>query len=140
MTDALSIGWNAARVAERRATYRRVLALNLCIHLAIGLGCLFFPGWIAEIFRLPGPIPDGWTRGWGATLILVTALYVPGWLDPENTRAPNLIGILGRVWMGTVWLFCGGGFLWFAALDYAFAVILGMLYWRFLRDVLMSRP
>jgi hypothetical protein len=95
MTDALTIGWNTARVAERRAAYRRVLALNLCIHLAIGLGCLFFPHWIAEVFGLPGPIPTGWTRGWGATLLLVTALYVPGWLDPVDVRAPNLIGILG---------------------------------------------
>ena len=51
-----------------------------------------------------------------------------------------MIGVLGRVWMGTVWLFRGGGFLWFAALDYAFAAVLGLLYWRLLRDVLMRRP
>lgn len=140
MTDALTTGWTAAEVAARRGTYRRVLGINLLLHLAIGLACLFFPDWVAHTFRLPGPIPDGWTRGWGATLILVTALYVPGWLDPVDRRAPNLIGLGGRVWMGTVWVFCGGGFLWFAAFDYAFALLLGLLYWRLMRDVLMSRP
>jgi len=143
MTDALTIGWNQARVAERRTLYRRVLAFNLILHVLIGLACLFFPHWVADTFDLAGPIPAGWTRGWGATLILVTALYVPGWLDPLAYRAPNLIGILGRFWMGTVWLFCGfvdRGFWWFSAFDYAFFVILGLLYLRYLRTELMSRP
>jgi hypothetical protein len=140
MTDALTIGWNAARVEVTRTTYRRVLGMNLILHLLIGLACLFFPHWVADVFDLPGPIPTGWTRGWGATLILVTALYVPGWYDPAVIRGSNLIGILGRFWMGTVWLLIGGGFLWFALFDYFFFVVLALLYWRFLRATLMSRP
>jgi hypothetical protein len=140
MSETLSIGWTEARAAASRALYRRVLGINLILHLMIGLACIFAPYWVADVFGLPGPIPAGWTRGWGATLILVTALYVPGWLAPEKRRAPNVIGILGRVWMGTIWVICGGGFLWFAAFDYAFAVAIGLLYWRLLRDVLMSRP
>ena len=140
MTDALTIGWNAARVADSHTLYRRVLGFNLILHVLIGLACLFFPSWVADTFRLPGPIPPGWTQGWGATLILVTALYIPGWLDPLVNRAPNFIGILGRIWMGTVWTICGGGFLWFAAFDYLFALIIGVLYFRYLRTALMSRP
>jgi hypothetical protein len=140
MTDALTIGWNAARVDESRTLYRRVLGLNLILHLLIGLACLFFPHWVADVFDLPGPIPSGWTRGWGATLILVTALYVPGWYDPAAIRSPNIIGILGRFWMGTVWLFIGGGFLWFALFDYVFFIALALLYWRFRRATLMSFP
>lgn len=140
MTETLSIGWTRAQVADRLRVYRRVLGLNLLLHLAIGLACLFAPRWVAHVFGLPGPIPPGWTQGWGATLILVTALYVPGWRDPVRVRAPNLIGVAGRLWMGTVWVICGGGFLWFAAFDYAFALLIGWLYWRLHRDLLMSRP
>jgi hypothetical protein len=140
MTDALSIGWTDARANESRALYRRVLGLNLILHLLIGLACIFLPHWVSHTFGLPGPIPTGWVRGWGATLILVTALYVPGFLNPLHARAPNLIGLLGRLWMAIIWTFCGGGFLWFALFDFAFFLILSVLYLRLGRAVLMSRP
>jgi hypothetical protein len=140
MSETLTIGWTQAQVSQRLGAYRFALGINLILHVLIGLACLFAPGWVAHLFGLPGPIPTGWTRGWGATLILVTALYVPGWLDPVRVRAPNLIGILGRFWMGTVWLFCGGGLLWFAAFDYIFAVVIALLYWRLMRDLLMAHP
>lgn len=140
MSEALTNGWNQARVAESKRLYRRVLGINLVLHLLIGLACLFAPDWVADILDLPEPIPAGWTRGWGATLILVTALYVPGWLDPLTTRSPNLIGILGRFWMGTVWLFIGGSFLWLAAFDYVFALLIAYLYLRLYRTELMSYP
>ena len=141
MTDeSLTIGWNEAQVSKTRTAYRLVLGVNLVLHLLIGLFCIVHPTGVAEFFGLPDPIPSGWTRGWGAMLILVTALYVPGWLEPDICRSPNIIGILGRFWMGTIWVFCAGGFLWFAAFDYFFAVVLALLYWRFLRAVLMSCP
>ena len=140
MSDTLTLGFTRARVADSLALYRRVLGLNHVLHLLIGLACLLFPHWVAQLLGLPGPIPPGWTRAWGSMLILVSALYVPGWLDPVRVRGPNLIGLLGRVWMGTVWVFCGGGFLWFAAFDFAFALLLGLLYFRLMRDVLMSHP
>jgi hypothetical protein len=140
MTDALTQGWSDAKAEASRSLYRRVLGLNLVLHLLIGLACLFLPYWVSRTFGLPGPIPTGWVRGWGATLILVTALYVPGLVDPLRSRLPNLIGLGGRLWMSIIWLFCGGGFLWFAAFDFAFFVILSMLYLRYLKDTLMSRP
>ena len=73
---------------------------------------------VSQTFGLPPPVPTGWIRGWGATLILVTALYVPGLQDPLRSRAANIIGIFGRVWMATVWLCLWGlvgerGFFWF---------------------------
>jgi hypothetical protein len=140
MADALTIGWTQAQTRSSLTLYRRVLGLNLILHLAIGLACLFLPYWVSRTFGLPAPIPTGWVRGWGATLILVTALYVPGFLDPVRHRAPNFIGVLGRLWMAIVWTFCGGGFLWFALFDFAFFLILAALYLRLMRNVLMSHP
>ncbi|WP_026614411.1 hypothetical protein [Ensifer aridi] len=140
MMDQLTVGWTQARAADSLALYRRVLGLNLILHLLIGLACIFLPYWVSDVFGLPEPLPTGWVRGWGATLILVTGLYVPGFLDPAHHRAPNVIGVLGRLWMATIWTLCGGGFLWFAAFDFLFFLVLAILYLRFLQNTLMSRP
>ena len=138
--DAFSIGWNEVRVRNRRTTYQGVLGFNMLLHLGIGLGCMFVPGFVSQCFGLPPPVPTGWIRGWGATLILVTALYVPGLQDPLRSRYPNLCGILGRVWMATVWFVVGGGFFWFGLFDASFAVILAWLYYRFCVAVIMDHP
>ena len=137
---AFSIGWNDVQVRARRTTYQGVLGLNMLLHLGIGLGCMFVPGVVSSVFGLPAPTPSGWIRGWGATLILVTALYIPGLQDPMRSRAPNIIGVLGRVWMATVWFVVGGGFFWFGLFDAAFAIILAWLYYRFCTAWIMSHP
>jgi hypothetical protein len=141
MTDAtLTIGWTTAQAARALRTYRIVLGFNMLCHVAIGLACIFCPLWVAHMAGLPDPIPTGWTRGWGATLLLVTLLYVPGFVDPLITRAPNLIGILGRYWMMVIWIFCGGGFLWFALFDGFFATVIAILYRRMAVARLMTHP
>ena len=61
-------------------------------------------------------------------------------MNPGFRRAPNVIGILGRLWMAIIWTFCGGGFLWLALFDFVFFLILALLYLRFLQATLMSRP
>jgi hypothetical protein len=140
MPDGLSIGWSTARAQNRRRVYRRILGFNMLLHLVIGLACMFVPEFVSRTFGLPSPVPSGWIRGWGATLILVTALYIPGLQDPIRSRTPNFIGILGRVWMATVWLVIGGGFVWFGLFDLFFAILLAVLYNRLLQAELMSRP
>jgi len=145
MTDALMLGWSQAQAAGRKSVYRKALGFNMVLHLLIGLGCMFLPDFVSQTFGLPTPVPTGWIRGWGATLILVTALYVPGLQDPLRSRAANIIGIVGRVWMATVWFFVWGfagegGFFWFGLFDLTFAVILAWLYYRYCVAELMSRP
>ncbi|WP_413988913.1 hypothetical protein ACMDCR_23310 [Labrys okinawensis] len=141
MSDVtLTIGWNEAQTARALRIYRLVLGFNMLGHLAIGLACIFCPLWVSQTLGLPEPIPTGWVRGWGAMLLLVTMLYIPGLLDPLITRAPNVIGVLGRYWMMLIWIFCGGSFLWFALIDGAFATLLGLLYRRLLMAKLMTHP
>jgi Na+-driven multidrug efflux pump len=65
MTDGLSIGWSNDQQTGALRTYRTVLAINLVLHLIVGLSCLFFPDWVAHVVGLPEPNPAGWTRGWG---------------------------------------------------------------------------
>ena len=144
MTEGLGLGWSAEQNRSARVLYQRVLGFNMFLHIFVGVSCIFLPGWVSDTVGLPDPFPTGWTRGWGATLMLVTALYVPGLLDPERNRAPNLIGILGRVWMGSIWVACGligeRGFFAFAVFDYVWALIIGLLYLRLVKSTIMNRP
>ncbi|WP_448951295.1 hypothetical protein [Labrys neptuniae] len=141
MTDqTLTLGWTTAQTARALRTYRLVLGFNMAVHVLIGLACIFCSGWVSRMAGLPETVPVGWEKGWGATLILVTALYVPGWYKPLVSHLPNVIGIGGRVWMALIWLFCGGGFLWFALFDGIFAVVLGLLYRKLLTAQLMTHP
>lgn len=140
MSDGLSIGWSQAQARARRVTYQRVLAFNMLLHLGIGLGCMFVPYFVSATFGLPPPVPTGWIRGWGATLILVTALYIPGLQDPVRSRYPNVAGVFGRLWMASVWFAIGGGLFWFGVFDLSFAAILAFLYYRLFRAEVMTRP
>jgi hypothetical protein len=132
LNAAASIG-SQEGVRRRRNIYQYILGFNMLLHLVIGLGCMFLPYFVSRSFDLPPPVPTGWIRGWGATLILVTALYVPGLKDPLGVRYPNLCGIGGRIWMATVWFVVGGGFFWFGLFDASFAAIIGFFYWRLLK-------
>ncbi len=69
MTDALMLGWSQAQAAGRKSVYRKALGFNMVLHLLIGLGCMFLPDFVSQTFGLPTPVPTGWIRGWGATLI-----------------------------------------------------------------------
>jgi hypothetical protein len=117
-----------------------VLGFNMVLHLVIGLLCMFAPYFVSDTFGLPPPVPTGWIRGWGATLILVTSLYIPGLQNPLRSRYPNIVGVIGRLWMATVWFIVGGGFFWFGLFDFSFAIILAWLYYRYCVAELMSRP
>ncbi len=130
MTEALTVGWTAARAQTRRRTYQRILGFNMVLHVLIGLACMFAPDFVSRTFGLPPPVPSG----------LVTALYIPGLQDPVRSRFTNITGILGRLWMATVWLVIGGGLIWFGLFDLFFAIVLAVLYYRLFEGEIMSRP
>ena len=140
MSDGLSIGLSQALARRRRVTYQRVLGFNMFLHLVVGLICMFMPQLVARTLDLPPAVPHGWINGWGATLILVTALYIPGQRDPVRQRYPNFCGIVGRLWMATVWFVVGGGFFWMGVFDLSFAIILFLLYIRMIKAELQTRP
>lgn len=145
MDQTLSLGWTQAEARSRKDTYKRVLLVSLIVQAVIALLAILFPATLSNLLGLPSATPSGWLRAWGATLLLVTLLYVPGYIDPVRVRWPNVIGILGRV--GTALLFLllalGAGLrglLWFALIDGVFAAALAVTYFRLFRAELMSRP
>ena len=129
VTDAHVIA-SADKVHRRLVTYQYILGFNMFLHLVIGLGCIFVPAFVSENLALPPPEPRGWIIGWGATLLLVTALYIPGLRDPLGARYPNWCGIGGRIWMATIWFVVGGGLFTFGVFDASFAAILAFFYYR----------
>jgi len=140
MTDALTIGWTRAQAERRRTTYRRLLALNLILQVALGLIAIAVPAWLAKAADLPGPPPVGWIRLWGVMLLIMVLLYAPGWVQPVFVRWPNVIGILARFTLALVYVCLGQGFRWFALYEVLFALALAWSYSRLLRDELMAEP
>jgi hypothetical protein len=138
--NTLRIGWTRAQSDSRRGTYRRLLGFNLLLQAAIGLAALAAPVWVAQTLGLPEPLPAGWVRIAGLLLLVVTVLYLPGWIEPVHARWPNMVGIAARAGTALLYLLLGSGFLWLAAFDALFAVLLAVSYTRLLRAELMSLP
>lgn len=140
MDQTLSLGWTESEARSRRSSYRRILGLNLALQAVLALFALVAPGTLSHILDLPDPDPSGWLRAWGGLLLLVTALYVPGLLEPVQWRWGNVVGIAGRLPMAFLYLLLGDGFLWLALFEAAFGLLLAILYFRLFTAELMSRP
>ena len=145
MDQILSLGWTQADAHARRASYRRLLAVNLVVTALIGLLAIILPASLAHLLGLPVAFPSGWPRAWGGMVLLAALLYLAGWFDPVRARWANVIGIAGRAGMALLYLLiaiCGDvrGFLWLALNDGGFAAALAVSYFRLFRAVLMSRP
>jgi hypothetical protein len=140
MTDALTIGFTRAEAATALTAYRRLLAFNLVLETAIGLAALIAPIWLARKANLPGPPPSGWVQLWGVMLLITTALYLPGCIEPIQVRWPNVVGIVARFALVLAYARLGQGFWWFALYELIFAVALAWSYRRLLRAQLTSRP
>ena len=94
MTEALTVGWTAARAQTRRRTYQRILGFNMVLHVLIGLACMFAPDFVSRTFGLPPPVPSGWLRAPRAHLSrrfaspgASLALGARGSLNPAARRA-----------------------------------------------------
>ena len=144
MDQTLSLGWTQGEAAARGAAFRRVLGINLALHVVIGLSAVLAPSWLSVLVGLREAVQPGWVSAWGGMVLLVTALYLPGWREPLRARWPNVVGIAGRLGFALLYmvLALGGspGFLWLAAFDLGFGVALAMLYFALARAELMSRP
>jgi hypothetical protein len=140
MSDALNLAWSNARVRSRKLTYQAALGVNIVLEFVIGFACLTAPDFVSHVLGASPPSPSGWMRGWGALLILVAALYLPGLQNPLRSRYANVVGIAGRVWTAIVWFCVGGGLIWLGVFDLVFAVLLAWLFYRYCVGELMSRP
>ena len=140
MTDTLSTGWTRARADGRIARHRRVFLLAILLQLVVGGLFLFCPSFSLEFVGLPVTMGPAWPSIWGATLIFVTVLQIPGALNPVQARFTNVIAVLGRFMMVATFLAHGGPFLWFAAFDAFFGGLLAFGFYRLAMAELSTRP
>jgi hypothetical protein len=143
MDNALSLGWTQADAQSKRATYQRILRINLVLHIVIAIVAIFAPRIVSRVLGLPAPSPAAWVQAWGLLLLLVTLLYWPGLLNPMRLRWPNIVGIVGRAGAALIYVlaaFSFPQFLVMALFDGVFAGLLAWSYFGLFRAELMSRP
>lgn len=132
MTNVYSLSWTAAQAESRLRTYRTLFGWSIATNLLVCFLALFFPYTLAHLTGQPDAFPDGWPRVWGATLLGLHLVYIPGWRHPLRYRWPNWSSIFIKFWMTTVFLFQGGDFLPFAVWDATWGVVLLIAYYRLL--------
>ena len=120
-------------VESRIAAYRRVLFVSILLNCAAAVFILIWPHAFAAILGQPDPYPDTWPRHWGAQLLAINALYVPGYADPLRNRWPNVAGIVIRLSFALFFFSQGGGFIPMGIYDGTFGVLLLLSYLRVLR-------
>ena len=140
MSNSLSLGWTRSIAARRLSSHRTIFGLALILQLIIGAIFLFCPSYALGVVGLDKAMGPEWPSIWGATLIFVTTMQIPGWLDPVTQRYPNVIAVLGRGMMVLTFLSHGGPFLWFAAFDAVFGILLALGFRRVVITELMTRP
>ena len=133
MDDTYSLAWTGARAAERLRTYRLLFGLSIATNVVVCLLALLAPYHLAHLTGQPDPFPDGWPRVWGATLLGLHLVYLPGWRHPLRYRWPNWASIAIKFWMTLVFLLQGRDFLPFAVWDFAWGVVLLIAYARLFR-------
>jgi hypothetical protein len=142
--SSLSIGSTRAEADTRRAAHRRVFAIALGLQFVIGALFLLVPTFSLGVVGLSALMGPQWPSIWGATLIFVTAMQVPGAIDPVNQRYANVVAVAGRALMVATFLWHGlagePAFLWFAAFDLAFGAAIYLGFRRLVIAELQTRP
>jgi hypothetical protein len=130
----------ASEAARAIRTYRRALLVSIVLNLIVAVFILFWPSAFAALLGQPQPHPTTWPSHWGAQLIAINLLYLPGYWDPIRNRWPNIMGIAIRVLFALFFFIQGDGFVWMGIYDGFFGILLWVTYWRAWRADLMSKP
>src|SRR5690348_13501252 len=104
MIQAHSLSCTESEAASRLRTYQRLFALSIITNVLVSLFALFAPFTFAHLLGQPDPFPDGWPRVWGATLLGLHVVYLPGLQNPTFYRWPNWSSIGIKFWMTIVFL------------------------------------
>jgi hypothetical protein len=126
--------------ARAVARYRLALAISIGLNMLVAVFILFWPSAFAEILGQPQPSPTTWPSHWGAQLIAINLLYLPGYWQPLTHRWPNFLGIAIRLSFSVFFFTQGDGFFWMGVYDGLFGVLLGATYWSVLRAAGRGNP
>ena len=114
--------------------YRVVLMLSIVLNIIVGIYILFWPDSLTAMLGQPEPYPKTWPRHWGAQLLAINLLYLPGFWNPVVNRWPNWLGIAIRISFALFFFGQGAGFVPMGIYDGASGVALLLTYLRVPRD------
>jgi len=140
MSQAQTLSWTQAQTASRLRIYQVLFLISILGNLVVCLWCIFDPVGFARALLQPDPFPAAWPRIWGATLLGLHIVYIPGLRNPLFYRWPNWSSIVIKFYMPIVFVSSGRFFYPFAVWDFAFGVILLVAYYRLTLADVRGRP
>ena len=84
---------------------------SILLNLTVGVFILLWPEAFASFLNQPDPIPKTWPRHWGAQLLAINMLYMPGYWDPSCPPLAQLAWIVIRLSFGLFFFSQGDGFM-----------------------------
>jgi hypothetical protein len=139
-TLSQTLAYTEAQTASRLRAYRVLFLISILGNVVIGCWCIFDPVEFAHHLGQPDPYPVGWPRVWGATLLGLQFVYLPGLLNPLFYRWPNWSSIAIKFFMTIIFLVSGPWFYPFAVWDFVFGVILVITYYRLAVAEVLGKP
>ena len=97
--------------AKRVKRYRIVLFLSIVMNLAVGVFILIWPDGFTAPLGQPDAFPKTWPRHWGAQLLAINLLYLPGYWNPRENRWVNWLGVVIRITFTLFFFTQGDGFV-----------------------------
>ncbi len=115
-------------MSKKVAIYRVVLFLSIVFNIFIAILILFWPDAFTNAVGQPDAFPKTWPRHWGAQLIVINILYLPGYWEPIKHRFPNWTGIATRLTFALFFFSQGDGFVPMGLADGAWGLALLFTY------------
>jgi hypothetical protein len=140
MSETQTLSYAKALTATRLHIYQVLFTISIIIGLLVGLWCIFDPAGFARLIFQFDPHPEAWPRIWGAMLVALQFLYIPGLRKPLFYRWPNWSGISVKLLMTIIFLTAGSSFYLLAVWEFVWFVVLFATYYRLILADLQSNP
>ena len=140
MSETQTLSYAKALTATRLHIYQVLLTISIIIGLLVGLWCMVDPVGFAQLMFQIDPHPEAWPRIYGAMLLALQFLYIPGVRNPVFYRWPNWSGISVKLLMTIIFLSVGSSFYLLAGWEFVWFLILFVTYYRLMLADIKSNP
>jgi hypothetical protein len=140
MSETQTLSYAKALTATRLHIYQVLFTISIIIGLLVGLWSIFDPVGFAQLIFQIDPHPEAWPRIYGAMLLALQFLYIPGVRNPVFYRWPNWSGISVKLLMTIIFLSVGSSFYLLAGWEFVWFLILFVTYYRLMLADIQSNP
>jgi hypothetical protein len=140
MIQAQKLSWTRAQTANSLHVYRVLFLISIIVNVIASLWCIFNPVGFAQLMLQIDPYPQTWPRVFGAIVLGLQLVYVPGLRNPLFYRWPNWSSIAIKFFMGIIFLTAGNSFYLLALWEFVIGVILLIAYYRLTLADLTGNP